>query len=151
LKTNAATTAAELNKQLGERDQKISALEVEHHNYICQEDFEKLLNADPSIIPEMRDALKTVFFNNNQFEWVEVNGEKKLLNKGSKPMKDALTEYLNTPAGQYFRTSKNNGGGAAGSSGARGNGNSVNREAFDAMNEQQRNDFIRKGGIVASR
>jgi hypothetical protein len=115
-KTNAANTAVELNRQLSEREQKISALEADHHNYICHQEFEKLLNSDSSIIPELREPMTTLFFTTNQFEWFEVSGEKKLLNKdSSKPMKDVLTDFLNTPAGQYFRVSRNNGGGASGS------------------------------------
>jgi hypothetical protein len=118
-KTNAANTAAEL----AEREQKISALESDHHSYICQQEFERLLNADPSIIPELREPIKTLFFANKKFDWYELTDEhgkkeKKLLEvQTSRQMKDELADFLNAPAGQYFRMAKNSGGGAAGSNG----------------------------------
>jgi chromosome segregation ATPase len=147
-KTGAATIAADLNRQIEERDGKIKALEADHHRYICQAEFDKLVNADTGIISELRESLRKLFFADNEFEWVEVAGERQLRNKTSKLMKDVLADFLNTPAGQYFRVSKNSGGGASGSSGARGNGNSVPRQQYDDMTAKQQSEFIAKGGQV---
>lgn len=149
-KANAANTAAEMNRQIAEKESKIKELDAEHHNYICQAEFNELVNSDSSIIPELRESLRKLFFVDNQFEWVEVNGTRQLLNKMFKNMKDALSIFLETPAGQHFRMARNNGGGAMGSARGIGNGNTVSREQFNAMPETQRNEFIRKGGVVAS-
>ena len=150
-KTNAANAAAEMNRQIAEKEAKIKELEADHHNYICQAEFNELVNSDSSIIPELRESLRKLFFVDNQFEWVEVNGTKQLLNKASKNMKDALTAFLETSAGQHFRMARNNGGGALGSVRSAGGGNVVSREQFNVMPETQRNEFIRKGGFVAPR
>ncbi|MDR3124051.1 MAG: hypothetical protein LBU16_09790 [Treponema sp.] len=150
-KTNATAVAVELNKQLEERDGRIKALEADHHRYVCHAEFDSLINADPSIIPELRGPLKKLFFADNEFDWVEFNGERQLRNngpKGSKQMKDVISDYLNTPEGQHFRVSKNNGGGASGSSGRSGNGNSVSRQQYDAMTAKQQSEYIAKGGQV---
>jgi hypothetical protein len=113
--SNAAKIAEELNQKIVERENRIKGLEAEHHRYICHAEFNKLINDDPTIIPEMREVLETVFFAHNEFEWVEISGEKRLLNKASRSMKDVLSDFLNTPAGQRFRADKSTGGGAIGS------------------------------------
>jgi phenylalanyl-tRNA synthetase alpha subunit len=147
-KTNAANTAAEMNRQLAEREAKIKELEADHHNYICHAEFNELVNSDPGIIAELREPLRKLFFVDNQFEWVEVNGARQLLNKGSKNMKDALTAFLETPAGQHFRMARNNGGGAPGSNGGGRSGNTVTRQQYEAMPAKQQSEFIAKGGQV---
>jgi hypothetical protein len=147
-KTSAATIKTDLDRQIEERDGKIKALEADHHRYICQTEFDNLVNADSGIIPELHEPLKKLFFADNEFEWVDVSGEKQLRNKASRLMKDVLADFLNTPAGQHFRVSKNTGGGAAGSSGARGNGNSVPRQQYEGMTAKQQSEFIAKGGQV---
>jgi DNA repair exonuclease SbcCD ATPase subunit len=147
-KTNAANAATEMNRQIAEREAQIKELEADHHNYICQADFNELVNSDPGIIPELRESLRKLFFVDNQFEWVEVNGTKQLLNKASKNMKDALTAFLETSAGQHFRMARNNGGGAAGSNGTRGNGNILTRQQFDALTPLQKQEFMAKQGKI---
>jgi chromosome segregation ATPase len=147
-KTAAAAIAADLNKQLEERDGKIKALEADHHRYICHAEFDNLVNADSSIIPELREPLKKLFFTDNEFEWIEVAGERQLRNKASKQMKDVLADFLNTPAGQYFRVSRSTGGGAAGSNGKGGNGNTLTRQQFDALNPVQKQEFMAKQGRI---
>jgi chromosome segregation ATPase len=147
-KTNAANTAAEKDRQIAEWEAKNKQLEAEHHNYICQAEFNELMNSDALIFPTMRESLRKVFFVDNQFEWVEVNGTKQLLNKDSKNMKDALAAFLGTPEGQHFRMSQNNGGGAAGSTGTRGNGNSVTRQQYEGMTAKQQSEFIANHGQV---
>jgi chromosome segregation ATPase len=149
-KTNAANTAAEMNRQIIEREAKIKELEADHHNYICQAEFNELVNSDSSIIPELRESLRKLFFVDNQFEWVEVNGTKQLLNKASKNMKDALTAFLETSAGQHFRMARNSGGGASGSNGGGRNGNTVTRQQYETMTARQQSEFIAKGGQIVS-
>jgi DNA repair exonuclease SbcCD ATPase subunit len=148
-KTNAVNIASELKQQIEEREGKIKALEADHHRYICQAEFDKLANADSGIIPELREPLRKLFFTDNEFEWVDISGERQLRNKASKLMKDVLADFLNTPAGQYFRVSKNTGGGAPGSNGGRGAGNRLTREQFDALPAVQKQDFFAKGGRLA--
>jgi hypothetical protein len=148
-KTNAANIAADLNRQVEERDGKIKALEADHHRYICQAEFDKLVNADSGIIPELREPLRKLFFTDNEFEWVEMSNARELRNKDSKLMKDVLSDFLNTPAGQYFRVSKNTGGGASGSSGGRGNENRLTRAQVDVLSAVQRQEFFAKGGRIA--
>jgi hypothetical protein len=149
-KTTAANTVAEMNRQIAERETTLKGLEAEHHTYICQAEFNELVNGDSSIIPELRESLRKLFFVDNQFEWVEVNGTRQLLNRDSKNMKDALTNFLGTTAGQHFKIAQNSGGGAAG--GTRGtSGNSIDRKQFNTMTEAQRGEFIRKGGVIVSR
>ncbi|MDR0721138.1 MAG: hypothetical protein LBF78_16015 [Treponema sp.] len=148
-KTNAATIATDLNRQIEERDGKIKVLEADHHRYICQAEFDKLVNADAGIIPELREPLRKLFFADNEFEWVDMANERHLRNKDSKLMKDVLSDFLNTPAGQYFRVSKNTGGGASGSNGGPGNENRLSRERVDALTAVQRQEFFAKGGRIA--
>jgi chromosome segregation ATPase len=147
-KTNAANTAAEMNRQITEKEAKIKELEADHHNYICQAEFNELVNSDPGIIPELRESLRKLFFVDNRFEWVEVSGAKQLLNKASKNMKDALTAFLETSAGQHFRMARNNGGGASGSSGTKGNG-TLTREQIEALPAAQRQKYFNEGGKIA--
>jgi chromosome segregation ATPase len=148
-KTNAAAVKSEADRLVEERDGKIKALEADHHRYICRAEFDKLVNADSAIIPEMREALQKLFFLDNEFEWVDVSGEKQLRNKASKLMKDVLADFLNTPMGQRFKVSQNTGGGAIGSNGGRGNGNTLTRQQFDVLTAVQRQEFFKKGGRIA--
>jgi chromosome segregation ATPase len=148
-KTSAAAIKAESDRLIEERDGKIKDLEADHHRYICRAEFDKLVNADSAIIPEMREALQKLFFLDNEFDWVDVSGEKQLRNKASKLMKDVLTDFLNTPMGQRFKVSQNSGGGATGSNGVRGNGNTLTRQQLDALTVVQKQEFFKKGGRIA--
>jgi hypothetical protein len=144
-----AALASEKDKLLAERETEISKLQAQHHEYLCQSAFNELVNADTSIFQDTRDILKDAFFARNRFKEVEIPGEgKKLLNESSQSMEKALTDFLATPGGQRFKENKNGGGGAAGSSGTRGNGNTLTRQQFEALNPLQKQDFMAKQGKI---
>ena len=145
---NAIT--AESEKKISEREAKIAELEAQHHEYVVHSEFNDLVNADPSIFPEMKSILKSAFFSENKFKYVDMPDGKKLLNDASKTMKDALTEFLGTPGGLRFRESKNNGGGAPGSGGAKPGQNTVTREQLRGMSDVQKTEFFAKGGKIAT-
>jgi len=144
---------ADRDKKLSELTAVNEELKNQHHRYICRAEFNSLLNADASTYPELRDDLETIFFSRNQYEAQEDNGKVKLLNTvSSKLMKDDLTDFLNSPAGQHYRMERSNGGGAPGSSskGTSGKQNAVTRERFNQMSQAERAEFLNKGGSVTS-
>jgi len=141
---------AERDKQVSEREAKIADLEAKHHEYIVHAEFNDLVNADPSIFPDMKPILKNAFFSENKFKYVEMPDGKKLLNDASKSMKDALAEFFSTPGGQRFKENKSTGGGAQGSGGVKPGQNMITRDQLNAMPDAQRTEFFAKGGRVAT-
>jgi hypothetical protein len=141
----------ERDKKLAELDTENKELKSQHHRYICQAEFNSLLNADASTYPELRDDLETIFFSRNQYEATDENGKVKLLNTvTSKTIKDDLTDFLNSPSGQHYRIERSTGGGAPGSSskGSSVKQNTVTRDRFKQMSAQEQMDFVNKGGVV---
>lgn len=129
LKKATEAHATELTKLQGERD----AALAEASRYIANDEFAKATK-DLNIRPELREDLRDVLYARNKFERKTIDGEAKYLNAESRNVKDVLGAYLQTDAGKAYLINGNSGGGAGGSkTPAGGNGKTMKRADFEAL------------------
>jgi len=148
---NFISLNAERDKQLAEKDAKITELLNEKHKTICMAAFNDLANADASIFPDVKEILRIAFFEKHKYQEVAIPGEGiKLLNDAtSKSMKDDFAEFMKIN-GKRFRENTNNGGGSPGSSGVKPGQNLITRAQLDAMSNAQKTEYFDKGGRLVS-
>jgi len=97
-------------------------------------EFEKALDGNTSIKPEVKGALRDLFYVRNQFDRKTIDGKEMFLSGENKTVKDTLAAYLGTPEGKYFVQETNSGGGAGGSHNANNSGaKTMKRADFEAL------------------
>lgn len=74
-------------------------------------------------------------------------GERKLF-IGDKPLGEAITAWSQSDEGKHYIGAGQNSGGGSGGGGANTQGKSVNRAAFDAMDQNARSSHFADGGTV---
>lgn len=140
-------------KAIAEYEEKIANLSKEKTDYIIGEEFSKLANARTDYQPGARKKFEDAFFQEypkSNFEPYEYGGKKEYVNKEGKKMTDLFNGFANAEENKFFFMNTNQGGGAPGSSGAKGGANTVTREQLNSMNDVQKAEFFNKGGKIAS-
>jgi len=108
--------------QFSEAEKKLAALEAEKNtvyadylNVLMDTEFNKAADKIGNINPATRAVLRDVFFKRNQFDFTELEGKKRFLNKDYKDVNDTLQSFIGTEEGKFFVLSTSTGGGATGS------------------------------------
>lgn len=139
IKTLTDKHAADIQRLTTERDE----ASQRYSGLLGLSEFEKAIQGDDKnsplqIRPEMRGALRDLFYTRNRFERKVIDGQEMYLSGENKSVRDALSAYLQTPEGKYFVAETNSGGGAGG---ARGFGGTD----LSKMTATQRMDYARQG------
>jgi hypothetical protein len=133
----------------GERDKAVKSLETEQgftQKLLIQDGLKSALIANGVKDEDFIDSLAAKFSSGAS---VKIEGDNRTALIGDKPLADAIKEWAATDAGKKFVAAPaNGGGGAGGSDGKGGGGKTVNRAAFDAMDQSARGNFISEGGKV---
>jgi len=108
--------AADLQRLTQERDE----ASQRYSGLLGLSEFEKAITGDEKnsplqIRPEMRGALRDLFYTRTKFDRKVIDGQEMYLSGDNKSVRDALSAYLQTPEGKYFVAETNSGGGAGGS------------------------------------
>ena len=101
-------------------------------------EFDHALDGDDKnqplqIRPELRGALRDLFYTRQHFEQKSIDGKDMFLSGENKTVRDALAAYLGTPEGKYFVAETNSGGGAAGSGRTDAGAKTMKRADFDKL------------------
>lgn len=115
IKTLTDKHTADLQKLTTERDE----ASQRYSGLLGLSEFEKAIQGDDKnsplqIRPEMRGALRDLFYTRQKFERKVIDGQEMYLSGENKSVRDALSAYLQTPEGKYFVAETNSGGGAGG-------------------------------------
>ena len=109
-----------------------------------------------NFVDGLRDGFIALAMQKNRFEPHEIDGKVVFTNQDNKTIEAVLHELTLSAEGKAYIKNTSSGAGSPpaspgnqGAGAGAGSGNSVlERKAFDAMNNQQKMDFITKGGTV---
>jgi len=111
-----AAKLADAEKAIGQHKTAHDELYSEYLKVLKNTELDRAMDSLQNLDPGLKNALRDVFWARNQFDFQEVEGEKKLLNKEFRNIADTLTAYIGTDEGKRFILSNSTGGGATGSS-----------------------------------
>ena len=126
--------------QLEEVNKKASTVEAENArifgeylDILRSVEFEKAAEKINNLDQTKKAILRDVFFKRNDFEFKEVDGIKKFLNKGNfRDVNDSLQSFIGTDEGKFFLLANGTGGGATGSASTKsGINNPWKKETFN--------------------
>jgi hypothetical protein len=106
----------EVNKKATTVEAENARLFNEYIDILRNVEFEKAAEKINNLDQTKKAILRDVFFKRNDFEFKEVDGIKKFLNKGNyRDVNDSLQSFIGTDEGKFFLLANSTGGGAAGS------------------------------------
>lgn len=103
----------------------------------------------------LKDGFIALAMTRNQFKPVEVDGKTIFTNQDNETMEAVFHKLKMTDEGKAYLKNLNAGAGTGNSPGVRGgsspaSGQTISREQFNTFNAQQKQEYISKGGLVAS-
>ena len=110
-----ASKLADTEKTIGQRNAAYDELNAKYLQVLKDTELDKAMDKHPNLDPAMKSILRDVFWARNQFEFQNVEGEERLLNKEFRDITDTLTAFLSVEEGKRFVLSNSTGGGATGS------------------------------------
>lgn len=137
----------------GDRDTAVSrcqAAESKVNDLMRIAEFEKALDGNTSIRPEVRNILRDTFYLRNPAEIKKAGDEELFLTKDNRTVKDALNAFLQTDEGKFFLLNNNSGGGAPGGKNA-GGSSTANPWKKETFNLSEQSKLTRDNPELAAR
>jgi hypothetical protein len=106
---------ADAEKAAGQRKAANEELYSEYLKVLKNTELDRAMDELSNLDPGLKNALRDVFWARNQFDFQNVEGEKKLLNKEFRNIADTLMAFIGTDDGKRFIIANSTGGGATGS------------------------------------
>jgi chromosome segregation ATPase len=110
-----AAKLAEADKAIGQHKAAHDELYSEYLKVLKNTELDRAMDGLQNLDPGLKNALRDVFWSRNQFDFQNVEGEKKLLNKDFHTIANTLADFISTDEGKRFILSNSTGGGATGS------------------------------------
>ena len=130
--------------QIEEAGKKVAAVETEkgkifgeYLDLLKSVEFEKAAEKINNLDQSKKAILRDVFFKRNDFEFKELDGNKKFLHKASnRDVEDSLQSFIGTDEGKFFLLANSTGGGAQGSTSVKSNINNPFKKETWNVTEQ---------------
>lgn len=147
----ALADLAEAGKQVKtlttERDKAVKALETEttaSRSFALEAELSAAI-AEGQVLPALVPALKAMVKQQAKADLVDGTYAVTI---GDKPAKDYLKSFLDSDDGKHFRAADISGGGGARGGTGKGDGKTITRQAFDAMDHASRAAAIKEGATI---
>jgi len=143
--------AAESEKKYAALEAEKAALYSEYLEVLKNTELDKAMDSIAALNPRRKNSLRYEFWARNKFEHQVVEGEKKLMNSEFRSVADVLNAFLATDEGKEYLINNSTGGGSPGSSHSvttQGKPNTMPRARFDGLSNQEKMDFVSKGGTI---
>jgi len=110
-----AAKLTDAEKAIGQHKAAHDELYSEYLKVLKNTELDRAMDAFTNLDPGLKNVLRDVFWARYQFDFQNVEGERKLLNKEFRNISDTLTAFVGTDEGKRFILSSSTGGGAPGS------------------------------------